>query len=111
MSDRLPPPALLALGAVVLAAIVSAILLRPAPADIEALFAGGGALGPVLFGVSYALLTVLFLPGAPLTIASGALYGVVGGAWSASSEPPSAPPPPTGSPGGERVGPWTGLVA
>ncbi len=33
----------------------------------------------MLYAVAYALLTVLFVPGAPLTLAAGALYGVGGG--------------------------------
>ena len=37
-------------------------------------------LGPALFVVAYALLTVALVPGSPLTIAAGALYGVAGGA-------------------------------
>ena len=37
-------------------------------------------LGPALFVLAYVLLTVLVFPAAPLTIASGALYGIVAGA-------------------------------
>lgn len=36
---------------------------------------GAGAWGPVLFVVTYAVLTVLLVPGAPLTIAAGVLFG------------------------------------
>jgi len=80
MKRRLPPTPLLVLAAVVLAAVASAIIIRPDADDVEAFFDGGGALGPVLFAAAYALLTVLLFPGAPLTIAAGALYGVAGGA-------------------------------
>lgn len=34
-----------------------------------------------MFVGAYALLTIFLVPGAPLTIASGALYGVAGGAF------------------------------
>ncbi len=38
-----------------------------------------GALGVVLFIAAYALATVLFLPGWIFTVASGLIYGVIGG--------------------------------
>jgi len=80
MKHRLPPPALIALGAVIVVAAAAVIFVRPDPDDVEALFADGGALGPVLFVIAYALLTVALVPGSPLTIAAGALYGIAGGA-------------------------------
>jgi len=80
MKRRLPPTPLIVLAAVVVAAVTAAILIRPDADDVEAFFDGGGAFGPVLFAAAYALLTVLLFPGAPLTIAAGALYGVAGGA-------------------------------
>ena len=61
-------------------AVAAAIVLRPAPADIESLLEDRGVLGPALFVAAYALLTVALVPGSPLTIAAGALYGVAGGA-------------------------------
>lgn len=77
---RRPPPRLIALGVVISAAVAAAIVLRPAPADIESLLEDRGVLGPPLSVVAYALLTVALIPGSPLTIAAGALYGVAGGA-------------------------------
>ncbi len=49
------------------------------PAALEAWVAGAGAAGPLLFIVIYALATVLFLPGAALTLVGGALFGPVAG--------------------------------
>ena len=80
MTRRSPPPALIGLGVVLLVATVAALLIRPDPDDVEAFFDGGGALGPVLFALAYAGLTILLFPAAPLTIAAGALFGVAGGA-------------------------------
>lgn len=40
---------------------------------------GLGALGPLLFVVGYALATVAFVPGALLTLAAGAIFGLVKG--------------------------------
>src|SRR5437868_1580500 len=34
-----------------------------------------GAWGPALFGVFYVLLTMLLLPGTPITVAAGAVFG------------------------------------
>ena len=49
------------------------------PAALEAWVAGAGALGPLLFVMIYAVATVLFLPGAALTLVGGALFGPVAG--------------------------------
>jgi len=64
-----------------LAAIGLALLFRDRldPAALEAWVAGAGAAGPLLFIVIYALATVLFLPGAALTLVGGALFGPVAG--------------------------------
>lgn len=81
MSGRLPPRAVLAaLALALVAATAVALWAQPSAAEIEELFNGGGMLGPVLYAVAYALLTVAFVPGLPLTLAAGALYGVAGGA-------------------------------
>jgi uncharacterized membrane protein YdjX (TVP38/TMEM64 family) len=80
MSAARPPrvtvAALLGLLAIATAA---ALILQPSSDDVEELFDGSGVLGPALFTAVYALLTVAFVPGTPLTIAAGALYGADGG--------------------------------
>jgi uncharacterized membrane protein YdjX (TVP38/TMEM64 family)/rhodanese-related sulfurtransferase len=64
-----------------LVAIGLAVLFRDRldPAALEAWVAGAGAAGPLLFIMIYALATVLFLPGAALTLVGGALFGPVAG--------------------------------
>lgn len=42
---------------------------------------GAGAWGPVLFVVAYIVLTVLLVPGSPLTIAAGILFGPAAGTF------------------------------
>ena len=42
---------------------------------LEALVASSGALGPLVFAAAYGLATAAFLPAAPLSIASGYLFG------------------------------------
>lgn len=81
MRTRLGPArkTLLAGTAVVVVASIIAFLLRPSQADLEGVFAGGGVVGPVLYVGAYVLLTVAFVPGAPMTLAAGALYGVGAG--------------------------------
>ena len=52
-------------------------------AALQAWVEGAGAAGPVLFMGLYAVATVLFLPGAVLTLAGGALFGPLWGTlWS-----------------------------
>ncbi|MDQ3759535.1 MAG: TVP38/TMEM64 family protein [Actinomycetota bacterium] len=81
MTARLPPRAVLvAVAAFIATAATIAIVLQPSQEDLEGVFSGGGALGPVIYSVAYAALTVAFIPGLPLTLAAGALYGAVGGA-------------------------------
>jgi uncharacterized membrane protein YdjX (TVP38/TMEM64 family) len=41
---------------------------------------GLGALGPLVFGLAYALAVVAFVPGSALTLAAGAIFGVATGA-------------------------------
>lgn len=57
-----------------------AVVVQPSASGVERTFADAGPLGPVLYGIVYAVATVLFVPGLPLTLAAGALYGAVGGA-------------------------------
>jgi len=79
--ERLPPvAALIALGVLLAVAATVAIVLQPSQEDLEDAFGGGGALGPVVYAAVYAVLTVALVPGLPLTLAAGALYGAVGGA-------------------------------
>ena len=69
------------LGAVVLAAIF-ALLGRRAAGYIPAFaaYVGSlGALGPIVFIAGYILATVAFVPGSLLTLAAGALFGLVRG--------------------------------
>lgn len=81
VSGRLPPKAVLvAAVAVVAGGVAVALVLQPSASDLEDAFAGGGTLGPILYAALYAALTVAFVPGLPLTLAAGALYGAVGGA-------------------------------
>jgi uncharacterized membrane protein YdjX (TVP38/TMEM64 family) len=72
---------LVAAGAV-LAGIVVAVVLLPVADLILRLVEtarGLGTLGVVLFFVAYVIGTVAFLPGAPLTLAAGFVYGPVWG--------------------------------
>jgi uncharacterized membrane protein YdjX (TVP38/TMEM64 family) len=70
------------LTAIALVAAISLAFLFRERLDataLEAWVAGAGAAGPLLFIVIYALATVLFLPGAALTLVGGALFGPVVG--------------------------------
>lgn len=70
-----------ALGLALLAAIGVALTQR-GRIDVAALQAwveGAGAAGPVLYMGLYAMATVLFLPGAVITLAGGALFGPLWG--------------------------------
>ena len=62
-----------------LAAIVLAILYRDEfdVAALEGRVTDAGVLAPIAFILSYALATVLFLPGSVITLAGGALFGPV----------------------------------
>jgi uncharacterized membrane protein YdjX (TVP38/TMEM64 family) len=63
------------------------------PAALEAWVAGAGAAGPLLFIMIYALATVLFLPGAALTLVGGALFGPVAGTlYNLTGAPRGLPP-------------------
>ncbi len=54
-------------------------------AALQAWVEGAGVAGPVVFIVVYAAATVLFLPGAVITLAGGALFGPVWGTlWNLS---------------------------
>lgn len=54
-------------------------------AALQAWVEGAGAAGPVVFILIYAAATVLFLPGAVITLAGGALFGPVWGTlWNLS---------------------------
>ncbi len=70
-----------ALGLVLLAAVGVALTLRGRfdAAALQALVEGAGAAGPILFMGLYAMATVLFLPGAVITLAGGALFGPLWG--------------------------------
>jgi len=70
---------LIVLAVVVVAATLIAFILQPSQEDLEATFGRDGVTGPLLYAAAYAILTVFFVPGAPLTLAAGALYGVGGG--------------------------------
>jgi len=66
-----------ALGLVLLAAVGVALTYRGHfdAATLQAWVEGAGAAGPLLFMGLYAVATVLFLPGAVITLAGGALFG------------------------------------
>lgn len=72
-----------ALAAAVSVAILAAYLNREAldAAMLDAWLRQAGAWGPALYIGVYVLATVLFLPGALLTLAGGALFGPIGGAF------------------------------
>ncbi|CAN5559846.1 TVP38/TMEM64 family protein [soil metagenome] len=70
---------LITLGVVVIVASIVGFIVQPSSQQIEDAFAGSGVLGPALFAAAYAGLTVAFVPGVPMTLAAGALYGVAGG--------------------------------
>jgi len=71
---------LIRLLSLAVAIIALLVLTRSLPIDLqvlEAAVARLGAWGPVAFVFAYILATVLFLPGLPLTLAAGALFGPV----------------------------------
>jgi uncharacterized membrane protein YdjX (TVP38/TMEM64 family)/rhodanese-related sulfurtransferase len=69
------------LGAVLIAGIVWAILNRGdlRPGVIRELVDGWGIWGPVGFVALYIVAALFFVPGSPLTLAAGAVFGPVGG--------------------------------
>lgn len=72
---------------VVLAALF--LLARALPIQtgvdrLERWVTGMGILGPVVFGAIYVAAALLFVPGAALTIAAGAVFGLVGGTLTVS---------------------------
>ncbi len=71
----------LVISAVLAVGIIAAFFNRGGlnAAALQAQVAGAGALGPLLFIAAYAAATVLFLPGAVITLAGGALFGPVWG--------------------------------
>lgn len=69
------------LGLALMVAIALALAWRDRfdAAALQAWVEGAGAAGPILFMGLYAVATVLFLPGAVLTLAGGALFGPLWG--------------------------------
>jgi len=70
--------AVLVLAAVAVVAVAGGRAAALLPA-FSAWVDGLGALGPLVFVVGYALATVAFVPGSLLTLAAGALFGLVEG--------------------------------
>lgn len=59
-------------------------VLQPREADLERLLGELGPWGPVLFVAIFVVATMLFFPESVLSIAAGAIFGLVGGlAWTA----------------------------
>ncbi len=76
---------LLGLALAVLVGIALAFRNHFDAASLQAWVEGAGAAGPVVFILVYAAATVLFLPGAVITLAGGALFGPVWGTlWNLS---------------------------
>jgi len=74
---------ILGLGLVAAIGIVLAWRDRFDAQALQAWIEGAGAAGPILFMLIYAAATVLFLPGAVITLAGGALFGPLWGTlWS-----------------------------
>ncbi|MCB1021343.1 MAG: TVP38/TMEM64 family protein, partial [Acidobacteria bacterium] len=77
-------PGKIKLASVLLLAAALLLLVRSLPFDamiaaLQGWLAGLGVWGPVAFGLLYALWAVLFLPGAALTLAGGAVFGLFTG--------------------------------
>lgn len=68
------------LGSILLAAGAAALTAGPSLDGVHRCVEDAGSLGPVVFVVLYAGLTVALVPGTALTLASGALFGPVRGA-------------------------------
>lgn len=79
--DRLQTAVRWILGAVLLAGITWVLLNRGEfrPEAIRQLVDGLGVWGPIAFVALYIVAALFFVPGAPLTLAAGALFGPVGG--------------------------------
>ena len=73
-------PARLALAVVLAAGLALAFANRAAFSQetLQQWLAEAGAWAPLAFVALYAAATVLFLPGSVLTLAAGALFGIVG---------------------------------
>ncbi|MFW5799113.1 MAG: TVP38/TMEM64 family protein [Planctomycetota bacterium] len=86
--DKMPPRSgkrwrLVALAVVVVALLVLGVVFRERVREVSQAFVRWtgdlGAVGAVVFGVAYALATVLMLPGSILTLGAGFLFGVLWG--------------------------------
>ena len=79
--DRVQTAGRWALGIILVAGITWAILNRGdlRPGAIRALVDGWGIWGPVGFVGLYIVAALFFVPGSPLTLAAGALFGPLGG--------------------------------
>jgi uncharacterized membrane protein YdjX (TVP38/TMEM64 family) len=74
------PWAKLALGLIVIAALIALGRFAGGRVDeFRGWITGLGAIGPIVFVAAYAAGVVAFLPGAALTLAGGAIFGVVKG--------------------------------
>jgi len=67
------------LGVVLAVSLVAAVVGMPDPDRLRAQVLAAGPLGWLLFGAVYALASLAPLPKIPLTVAAGALFGLVGG--------------------------------
>jgi uncharacterized membrane protein YdjX (TVP38/TMEM64 family) len=73
------------LALLVLGGIAVALRSQLDAAALQAWVEGAGVAGPLVFIAIYAAATVLFLPGAVVTLAGGALFGPVWGTlWNLS---------------------------
>ena len=79
--DRLQTAGRWLLGAILLAGITWAILNRGdlRPGAIREMVDGLGVWGPVGFIALYVVAALFFVPGSPLTLAAGAVFGPLGG--------------------------------
>ena len=82
LACRLASPRLrlAALGGTLAAGVLLVVLLGiPSPTDIRTAVDGAGLAAPLVFVALYALLTILLIPGAPASLAAGALFGLAAG--------------------------------
>ena len=70
-----PPVRLVVLGGILVAAVGAALVVSPSLAGVRRTVDDSGHLGPAVFVVTYAALTVALVPGTALTLVSGALFG------------------------------------